>query len=79
MATLPPLWASMPDKYACTTFLADFSFMGTVNMEDMWRKIAVKTHLLPLEVIGKSPMVSIASTAIGVLELLNAVVDTLPC
>ena len=31
----------------------------------MCRQIAVKSHLLPLEVIGEQPMVSIANTVIG--------------
>ena len=36
------------------------------NKQDVCRQIAVKAHLLPLEVIGKQPIVSIASTVTGI-------------
>ena len=38
--------------------------MGTMNIYYVHKQIAVKAHLLCLEVIGKGPMVSITSTTV---------------
>ena len=71
IAILSPLWANMPDRLACTTFSADLSFKGIANTYDVCMHIAVKSHWCPLDVTGRQPIVSIAST-------LNAVVGIWP-
>ena len=60
-----PVLERIPERYASTTDSAALLGIGTAMMYDVNKSIQVSAYLLPEEVVGNLPMVSIALHAKG--------------
>ena len=67
MTTLPYLWVNMPDKYTCTTFSTDFSFMELQTCKTSGGKLLLKPTCYPWKVLISDYGMH-ASTAIGIFR-----------
>ena len=60
-----PVLEGVPERYASTTDSADLLGIGAAMMQDVNKSLQVSAYLLPLDVVGSLPMVSIAMHAKG--------------
>ena len=79
IARLPSLWPSMQDKEACTTFSADFFFMGLQTCKTCIDKLLLKVICYLWNILVSNLWYPLPTLPLGFAVLLDVVVDTLPC